>query len=79
MKVSEHSTNQAIYFDISSILDHSGRVEIMHKANQISITKSTHAGRCFAAFFMRRQGASVEDAKSIGLWSSGGSFSAAYD
>ncbi|KIJ50211.1 hypothetical protein M422DRAFT_246051 [Sphaerobolus stellatus SS14] len=59
--------------------NHCERFSKMHKANGIMSTKVTHVGWVFRAFYMRQQGTSVEDAKVIGLWSSGGSFGAAYD
>jgi len=54
-------------------------VKSAHTKNGIAITKSTHAGRTWAAFTMRQFGASVSDAKAIGQWSSDGSFGSCYD
>ncbi|KIJ34116.1 hypothetical protein M422DRAFT_52114 [Sphaerobolus stellatus SS14] len=59
--------------------NHREHVKKMHTANGIAITKVSHAGHIFSAFFMRQQGTSVEDAKVAGLWSSSGSFGVAYD
>lgn len=63
----------------SIVLDHWNRLKKMHKASDIAISKSTHAGRAWAAFTMRQFGASVADAKAIGQWSSEGSFKSCHD
>lgn len=51
----------------------------MHLRNQVSITKSTHAGRPFAAQTARAHGASVSGTKALGGWSDSGSFRPCYD
>jgi hypothetical protein len=59
--------------------DHLKRVSIMHKENDIEITKSTHAGRCYGAMNSRAHGATVAGTKALGGWSEGGSFRRCYD
>lgn len=51
----------------------------MHAANNISITKVTHATRPYAAQTCRENGASVTGTKALGGWSESGSYRACYD
>ena len=51
----------------------------MHVKNNVSITKSTHAGRPFAAQTARAHGASIDGTKALGGWSESGSFRPCYD
>lgn len=59
--------------------DHHSRITGIHKANNIDITKNTHAGRPYAAQSMRANGASVTGTKAVGGWNQGGSFNPCYD
>lgn len=59
--------------------DHRDRVTKMHEANDISITKVTHATRPFAAQTARENGASVSSTKALGGWSEGGVYRNCYD
>jgi hypothetical protein len=52
---------------------------MIHVKNNVSITKSTHAGRPFAAQTARAHGASVDGTKALGGWSESGSFRPCYD
>lgn len=58
---------------------HHDRVMQMHDANNISITKVTHATRPFAAQTCRSFGASVSDTKALGGGNESGSFKNCYD
>jgi hypothetical protein len=58
---------------------HNERVNLIHIRNDVSITKSTHAGRPFAAQTARAHGASVSGTKALGGWSESGSFRPCYD
>lgn len=51
----------------------------MHKENDVEITKSTHAGRCYSAMNSRAHGATVAGTKALGGWSESGSFRHCYD
>jgi hypothetical protein len=51
----------------------------MNLANNICITKVTHAGRPLAAQTARAHGATVTDTKALGGWQETGSFRACYD
>jgi hypothetical protein len=53
---------------------HNNRVNMIHIKNNVSITKSTHAGRPFAAQTARAHGASVDGTKALGGWSESRSF-----
>ena len=54
-------------------------MNVIHLRNDVSITKSTHAGRPFAAQTARAHGASVSGTKALGGWSESGSFRPCYD
>ena len=54
-------------------------MNLIHIQNDVSITKSTHAGRPFAAQTARAHGASVSGTKALGGWSESGSFRPCYD
>ncbi|KAH9178186.1 hypothetical protein EDB89DRAFT_1151070 [Lactarius sanguifluus] len=54
-------------------------VKLIHAKNGLSISKSTHAGRPFAAQTARAHGASVSGTKALGGWSESGSFRPCYD
>ena len=58
---------------------HNDRVNMIHVKNNVSITKSTHAGRTFAVQTARAHGASVDGTKALGGWSESGSFRPCYD
>lgn len=51
----------------------------MHKANNISISKVTHAGRNYTVQTAREYGADITSVKALGNWSESGSYRAAYD
>lgn len=51
----------------------------MHAANDISITKVTHATRPYAAQTARENGASVTATKALGGWSESGAYRSCYD
>ncbi|KAE8235178.1 hypothetical protein A4X06_0g9940, partial [Tilletia controversa] len=51
----------------------------MFKANDVSMGKTTHAGRAASAMTARENGASVAGAKALGGWSDGGAFRSCYD
>ena len=59
--------------------DHHERITIMHKKNNIDITKKTHAGRHYAALTARAHGASMSGTKALGGWNESGSFNSVYD
>lgn len=60
--------------------DHRDRVNTIHAAVGISISKSTHAARPFTAQTARVHGASIDGTKALGGWSdSSGSFRPCYD
>lgn len=59
--------------------DHRDRVRHLHKENDISISKVTHAGRVYAAQTARSHGASESGTKALGGWNdSEGSFRQCY-
>ena len=62
-----------------TVTAHNDRVNLIHIRNDVSITKSTHAGRPFAAQTARAHGASVDGTKALGGWSESGSFRPCYD
>ena len=59
--------------------DHHKRITIMHKENNVEITKATHAGRCYGAKNSRAHGATVGGTKALGGWNENGSFRNCYD
>jgi hypothetical protein len=59
--------------------DHHERITIMHKKNDVDITKKTHAGRHYAALTARAHGASTSGTKALGGWNESGSFNSVYD
>ena len=52
---------------------------MLHKHNDISISKATHATRVFSAETARGHGTSSDDTKALGGWNDSGSFRACYD
>ncbi|KAF8525270.1 hypothetical protein BU17DRAFT_62960 [Hysterangium stoloniferum] len=58
---------------------HLERVKSLHKQNDISISKATHATRIFSAETARGHGTSAADTKALGGWNDGGSFRPCYD
>ncbi|KAJ7849462.1 hypothetical protein B0H13DRAFT_2361214 [Mycena leptocephala] len=58
---------------------HHDRVKAMHLANNVSITKITHATRGLAAQTCRNFGASISNTKALGGWNESGSFKNCYD
>lgn len=64
---------------LTSVSDHLKRVSIMHKENNVEITKSTHAGRYYSAMNSRAHGATVGGTKALGGWNESGSFRNCYD
>ena len=64
---------------LTPVSDHLKRVSIMHKENNIDITKSTHAGHYYGAMNSRAHGATVSGTKALGGWSDSGSFRSCYD
>jgi hypothetical protein len=64
---------------LTSDSDHLKRVTIMHKENNVEITKSTHAGRYYSAMNSRAHGATVAGTKALGGWNESGSFRNCYD
>jgi hypothetical protein len=52
---------------------------LMHVRNDIMISKSTHAGRPFAAMTAREHHATQDDTRTLGNWSTPGSFGKCYD
>ncbi|GLB45911.1 hypothetical protein LshimejAT787_3700140 [Lyophyllum shimeji] len=58
---------------------HRNRVLKIHMANQISITKVTHATRPYAAQMCRSNGATSDGTKALGGWSENGSYRQCYD
>ena len=59
--------------------DHRDRINKMHEANNISITKVTHATRPYATQTARENGASVTATKALGGWSESGAYRNCYD
>jgi hypothetical protein len=55
--------------------DHHERITIMHKKNDVDITKKTHAGRHYAALTVR----APSGTKALGGWNESGSFNSVYD
>ncbi|GLB45440.1 hypothetical protein LshimejAT787_2201030 [Lyophyllum shimeji] len=67
------------YGDQMSYDAHRNRVLKIHMANQISITKVTHATRPYAAQMCRSNGATSDGTKALGGWSENGSYRQCYD
>ena len=59
--------------------DHRKRINLMHARNNIMISKSTHAGRPYAAIAAREHRATQDDTRTLGNWSTPGSFGKCYD
>jgi len=59
--------------------NHRERIRLMHKKNNISISKVTHAGRGFSVINARAHRASADDARTLGRWSTGEPYAACYD
>ena len=59
--------------------DYRKRVNLMHTQNDIMISKSTHAGRPFAAMNAWEHRATQDDTRTLGNWSTPGSFGKCYD
>jgi len=68
------STTKEMSYD-----NHHERITVMHKKNNIDITKKTHAGRHYAALTARAHGASTSGTKALGGWNESGSFNSVYD
>jgi len=64
-------------FDFGS--DHHKRISVIHKENNVEITKSTHAGRSYGAMNSRAHGATVGGTKALRGWNESGSFRNCYD
>ena len=60
-------------------IDHHDCVTVMHKKNNVDITKKTHAGHHYAAHTVRAHGASASGTKALGSWNESGSFTSVYD
>ena len=60
-------------------LDHQDYVTKIHKANDVSITKVTHATHPYAAQTARENGAPISSTKALGGWSESGSYQNCYD
>ncbi|GBE82275.1 hypothetical protein SCP_0406590 [Sparassis crispa] len=58
--------------------NHRDRLRGIHKENEISITKVTHAGRSYAAQTAQAHGATVSGTKALGGWNENGSFRQCY-
>ena len=58
---------------------HCERVNKIHKANNVSTTHITNAGRLFTAQTARAHGATIYGTKALGSWSKSGSFQPCYD
>ncbi|KAL6300579.1 hypothetical protein BKA93DRAFT_829024 [Sparassis latifolia] len=58
---------------------HRDRLRGIHKENEISITKVTHASRSYAAQTARAHGATVSGTKALGGWNENGSFRQCYE
>ncbi|KAE8179903.1 hypothetical protein CF336_g9476, partial [Tilletia laevis] len=58
---------------------HDSAVNKMFKANDVSVGKTTYAGRAASAMTARENGASVAGAKALRGWSDGGAFRSCYD
>ncbi|KAF8261101.1 hypothetical protein EI94DRAFT_1810772 [Lactarius quietus] len=54
--------------------NHLKQVTIMHKENNVEITKRTHAGCYYSAMNSRAHGASVGGTKALGGWNESGLF-----
>jgi hypothetical protein len=61
------------------IPDHRERVNTIHAAVGVSLSKVTHATRSYTAQTARVHGASVDGTKALGGWSEDGSFRPCYD
>jgi Centromere DNA-binding protein complex CBF3 subunit, domain 2 len=59
--------------------DHLDRVQSIHKAAGVKLSKATHATRAYTAMTARVHGASVDGTKALGGWSDSGSFRPCYD
>jgi hypothetical protein len=64
---------------IDMLVDHHKQVALMHAQNDILINKSTHAGQPFAAITAREHCAMQDDTRTLGNWSTSGSFGKCYD
>lgn len=58
---------------------HRNQLKQIHLANNVSISKVTHAGRVYAAQNARTNGASESGTKALGGWSENGSFRQCYE
>ncbi|KIM85928.1 hypothetical protein PILCRDRAFT_86658 [Piloderma croceum F 1598] len=59
--------------------NHHKQITIMHRENNIEITKATHAGRSYATINSHAHGATVGGTKALGGWNESGSFRNCYD
>jgi hypothetical protein len=59
--------------------DHHERITIMHKKNDVDITKKTHVGRHYVTLTAHAHGASMSGTKALGGWNESGSFNSVYD
>lgn len=59
--------------------DHRERVNTIHEAVGVSLSKVTHATRSYTAITARGHGASVDGTKALGGWSEAGCFRPCYD
>ena len=79
MRVSYLRFFNASYTDKCDNSDHRDRVNAIHSAVGICLSKSTHATRSFTAQTARQNGASIDGTKALGGWSENGSFRPCYD
>lgn len=60
-------------------VDHHNHVTVMHKKNNIDITKKTHAGCHYSAHTARAHGVSASGTMALSSWNESGSFMSVYD
>ena len=68
-----------IKLDMTPITDHHAWVSLIHINNDISITKVTHAGCCYAVQNTCAHGVTMNGTKALGGWNESGAFRNCYD
>jgi hypothetical protein len=64
---------------LTTAADHHKRINLMHVRNNIMISKSTHAGRPYAAMTAWEHHVTQDDTRTLGNWSTPGLFVKCYD
>lgn len=61
------------------LLDHNKQVKIIHKKNDINISKTTHAGRSYTVKITWKFGTSIDSVKALRNWSDSDAYCAVYN